>query len=427
MTDATQSRRQTVLRHMVAAARLDLTLGMRNVIRQSRRSGLGLFAVIMGVAALILAGGFFEWSYHAMREGMIRSRLGHAQVVTKGYYESGTADPFAFLMDGASQTLRALRSMPNVVAVAPRVEFGGLISKGEATISFMGQGVDPTAEERLAGAIHMVEGSALASSDGRSVVLGQGLAANLGAKVGDTVTLLVSTKTRGVNAVELRIAGIFVTSSKAYDDYALRLPLTTAQELLRVQAVHALVVLLDDIENTDRFIEQASALPVDSRLEVLPWYRLPEADFHRKTVELFSSQMNFLRILVAVIIVLSISNTLMSNVRERIGEIGTCMAMGDSRSTIRRRFVLEGAVLGATGGLAGTTLGILLGLIIDRIGIPMPPPPGMSVGFDAGIRLTPTVISGAFIIAVVTALLAAAYPAWNASRLPVVDALRHAR
>jgi putative ABC transport system permease protein len=51
----------------------------------------------------------------------------------------------------------------------------------------------------------------------------------------------------------------------------------------------------------------------------------------------------------------------------------------------------------------------------------------MSVGFDAGIRLTPTVISGAFIIAVVTALLAAAYPAWNASRLPVVDALRHAR
>ena len=67
------------------------------------------------------------------------------------------------------------------------------------------------------------------------------------------------------------------------------------------------------------------------------------ADFYNKTVSLFSKQVLVVKIMIAVIIVLSISNTMMTNVRERVSEIGTCMALGDRRSTILRRFLAEGA------------------------------------------------------------------------------------
>ena len=55
--------------------------------------------------------------------------------------------------------------------------------------------------------------------------MGRGLAANLGAKVGDTVVLLANTASGGINAVEVRVRGLFSTITKAYDDVALRVPL----------------------------------------------------------------------------------------------------------------------------------------------------------------------------------------------------------
>ncbi|MFO1320379.1 MAG: ABC transporter permease [Burkholderiales bacterium] len=406
---------------------LDLRLGLRNVTRQTRRSALGLIAVVIGVVALILAAGFFEWNYNAMREGMIQARLGHAQVVKKGYFESGSSDPFAFLLPESTDDRTLIEAAPHVAAVAPRLSFNGLISRGDATIAFMGQGVDPEREGKLSGAIKIIDGEGLSKIDAKEVILGKGLAENLGAKVGQTVVLLASTVTRGVSAVEVKVAGIFVTSAKAYDDYALRLPLKTSQELLRVKGVHAWIVLLDRTDKTDDFVERVGPKLKATDIDFLPWHALPEADFYNKTVALFGKQMGFLRFLVSVIIVLSISNTLMNNVRERIGEIGTCMALGDTSAIVRRRFMVEGAMMGFVGGLVGVIAGTIAGIVVDRIGIPMPPPPGMSIGYTAGIRLTFGIGLGSLALASLTAFIAGIYPAWSASRLPIVDALRHAR
>jgi putative ABC transport system permease protein len=55
----------------------------------------------------------------------------------------------------------------------------------------------------------------------------------------------------------------------------------------------------------------------------------------------------------------------------------------------------------------------------------MPPPPGMEEGYTGKIRITTSVLTNAFLIAFVTTVLAGLYPAWKASRLPIVDALRH--
>lgn len=71
----------------------DVLLALRSLLRQPRRTAIALFAIGFGVVALLLAGGFMEWIFWAMRESTIQSQLGHVQVVRPGYLEQGAADP----------------------------------------------------------------------------------------------------------------------------------------------------------------------------------------------------------------------------------------------------------------------------------------------------------------------------------------------
>ena len=112
---------------------------------------------------------------------------------------------------------------------------------------------------------------------------------------------------------------------------------------------------------------------------------------------------------------------------ERTREIGTAMALGVRRRRVLTLFLLEGAVLGLLAGIIGVTLGYGLAALISHIGIPMPAAPGMSRGFIAEIIITPGIAFDALLLAVFTTLAASLYPAWRASQLIIVDALRHNR
>nr|MCU0898686.1 FtsX-like permease family protein [Burkholderiales bacterium] len=131
--------------------------------------------------------------------------------------------------------------------------------------------------------------------------------------------------------------------------------------------------------------------------------------------------------IVAAIVILSILNTLTMSVLERTAEIGTVMALGSRRRDVLRRFLIEGTVIGIVGGVLGVVLGLVIAQIASAIGIPMPPPPGMSDGYTARLLVTPELLFGAALLAGVTAAVASLYPAWKASRLEIVDALRHSR
>ncbi len=410
----------------IAMLALDVRLAIRNVLRQKRRSAVGLVAVASGIVALLLASGFFEWNYDAMRENTIRARIGHLQIMRQGYLQSGVADPFAFLMPATSEVRQRIEADPQVDTVAPRIEFSGLVSVGESTLSFLGEGVDPAREERLSGALRILAGEDLSERDGMGIIVGQGLARDLGAKVGQKVVLLANTSSGGINAVEPHIRGIFATDTEAYDNYAIRLPLPTAQALLRVSGVHTWLVLLRQTRQTDAVLERLEQTLASTQLAVIPWYQTAVADFYNKTVSLFSKQVLVVKLMIAVIIVLSILNTMMTNVRERVAEIGTSMALGDRRSTILRRFAAEGAVLGLLGGVIGAVAGLSLAWLISWVGIPMPAPPGMAHGYVAGILLTPRLVAEAIALSIFTAFLAGLYPAWKASRMSIHDALRHA-
>ena len=406
---------------------LEARLAARNLLRQPVRSAIALSAILFGVISLVLSGGFIEWIFWAMREATVYSKLGHIQIAKAGYFSQAQEEPSAFIIPADVRKLAQISSTPQVRLVTTRLAFNGLASHAETTTSFVGEGVEPENEQSVSHLLHIIKGENLSSKDPKGIILGQGLASSLGVNVGDSVILLVTLSSGGINAIEGHVRGLFFTVSKEFDDSALRIPIPLAQELLRVSGAHTWIVLLDSTEETNNVLAQLKNRIQTGKgaLEIKSWNEL--ADFYNKTVTLFSRQMTVVQLIIALIIILSIANTMTMSVIERTGEIGTLMALGNKNKQIMRLFVTEGLILGVFGGITGVMVGYALARAISYLGIPMPPAPGMTTGFTGQIRVTLWLASQALIIAIITSLLASLYPAWKASHLNIVDALRHNR
>ena len=124
-------------------------LALRNVLRHRLRSLTAVSAVAFGVTAMVLANGFIDWSLWGMRESTIRSQLGHLQVSRSGYRSAGRQTHSPTSSRPVPPSAMLLESDPDTVVVAPRLSFSGLVSRGDATISFIGEGVVPERESTM--------------------------------------------------------------------------------------------------------------------------------------------------------------------------------------------------------------------------------------------------------------------------------------
>ena len=386
---------------------------------------MAIGAVAFGTVAMLLASGFIAWIFQNFREYSIHSQLGHIQLTRRLDERPGRSNANAAMLAVDSRAVEIVARQPDVELVAPRLSFNGFISAGDATLSFVGEGVDPDKERKLSVSVTTAAGEPLDARDPSGIVIGEGLAANLGVKPGDKVVLLVAPQSGSVNGVDAHIRGTFFSVTKAYDDSALRVPLPLAERLLRVKGAQRWLILLRNTADTSSVLESLRAALGGQGIRLTPWWEL--ADFYNKTVTLFSRQLDVIKAVIAIIVVLSISNTMMMNVLERTREIGTSMALGTPRRKLLIQYVVEGLFLGLLGGLAGLLLGVALAALVTAIGIPMPPPPGMRHGFTGGILLEPMLLLQALALAVAATLAASVYPAHKASRMAIVDALRHNR
>jgi putative ABC transport system permease protein len=413
---------------------ISIKLAIRNVFRNKIRTLITLAAIAFGSVSIIIAGGFFEDTFMQMREAVIHSHLGHIQIYAKGYNDHGSSAPFDYLIEDPDSVIQKIAPLDHVKLVTPRISFSGMISTGDNTVSVFCQGVDPEGESILnkietikdaETGLAIQEGLNLTKEDKFDVILGRGLAKNLDAKPGDSLVLLTNTVEGSLNAFDMNVKGIFFTASKEFDDRALMLPISMAQKLIRTQGAQTLVVLLDHTRNTALVKEVIlkTIQTMDVKLEIRTWNQL--ADFYNKTVELYGRQFFILKFIITIIVILSIFNTINMAIWERTREIGTIMAMGYKKIDIMKLFLAEGFILGFLGGIAGIAIGTMLAWIISFFGIPMPPPPGATVGWTAFIKVVPDLLLTSMTISVIASLLSSFYPAFKASNLIITDALRH--
>jgi putative ABC transport system permease protein len=127
----------------------------------------------------------------------------------------------------------------------------------------------------------------------------------------------------------------------------------------------------------------------------------------------------------AIVVVLATANTMTMSVFERTREIGTLLAIGMERSSIRALFLLEGILLGVIGSGVGAVLSLLLRAVLNASGIMLPPPPGATHGNVLHVVFIPAAYGIGFAVMSVTLLVAAWWPARRAARLDPVEALGH--
>lgn len=403
------------------SARLRVALAF---LREPQRVLTVCLTVALGTVALILASGFIERTFSVFREAVIHAHTAHLQVLPAS--GDDRIDPGSGDRGGVRQRVeRELATAHPGAIVAGRLSFAGLVGFGERTVGFLGEGVEPGNEAALSKAVRLSAGAQLSEADPAQVILGEGLARSLGAGVGDRITLLANLPRGGVNAVEVTVAGLFHTSTKAYDDRALRLPMASARRLTRLQGYSRLMVLLPETEAAATAAERLRTALADAPVKVKPWTEL--ADFYNKTVELFRRQLGFVRGVILALVLLTVFNAMARSVMERQREIGTMMALGARRAAVARRFVGEALVTGALGGAAGVLLGAGIAWLVNRIGIPMPPPPGTAHGFTGGIEFSGGGAVVAFVSVLTVCAVASLGPALRAARLNPVDALRAER
>jgi putative ABC transport system permease protein len=419
---------------------ITLKIAIRNIFRHKTRTLITLSTIIFGCVALIFAGGFFEDIFYKMRESYIKAHTGHIQIFKKGYLEKGRIEPYSYLIDNPGQTITLINQIEGVKFTTSRLQFSGLMSTGENTISFIGIGIEPQYEQAvesggyglrkatkdltLSGVI-ITEGSSLNEKDTYTIMLGKGLASAIGAKKDDVLILLTNTVNGSINALDVNVKGIFYTSSQAYDDHVLRLPLSTAQRLLATESIQSLVVMLNKTEDTQKVKNALINMFKEGNLdlELKSWDEL--SDFYAQTVKLFNRLFFILKIVITIIVILSIFNTMNMAVLERIDEIGTIMALGTKGRGVLNLFMYEGLTLGAIGGAFGIIFGAAVTSIISRIGIPMPSPPGATMAWLSEPKIVPSMLVFSFTLSLATALISSLYPAYRASQLEIAEALRH--
>jgi len=403
-------------------------LAWRNVFRNRVRTLVSVLAIASGTAALVLNAGIILNIFGELREDAIHGRLGHLQVYRSGYSDHHLEDPLAYRIAPAESDLilQLARTNSRVRRATRRSEFSGLISNGDRRASFLGVAVDPQDDPEFSGHTTLREGAAMAADRPYGVLAGFGLAQKLQAHPGDGLIIMTTTASDVLNAVHVKLLGVFEGGLKEFDDWALKVPRATAAQLLLDESDEQIVLLLNRTEDlaAARLELEDEFRRAGLNLETRAWSEL--ALFHNQVVGLFGRELGIIRLIVAAIVILGIGNAIGMSIMERSVELATLRALGINARAVTALLTLEALLTGVLGATLGILGAVAFARVVNEIGIAYPSPPGSTRPFQGGIDVAPAVLAEAFAVSLTASLLAAAFPIWRTIRQPIALALRHA-
>jgi len=465
-----------------------LSLAWRNLLRNRRRSLMTLVAMVLGLVAVLLFGGYIRDINYALQSDFVRL-TGHLQIQHKDYFHFGSGNPAAYGISRYERVLETVKTDPvlaPLVAVAtPMLQFGAIAGNSAAGVSrtVFVTGVVPDDQSRMRewngyGLRMLARRLPLSGSAPDTAVIGTGVARVLQLceplKVSDCVAAAAPSEPQGAglpaDIAALADSGVNAGAAAASATSAARprieLLAANAQGAPNVAAVNVLraefqgIKELDDVyvglhlPQAQRLVfgaapPQVTAIALQlhhtadmpaarKRLEELLATRLKDEPlgiidfetlnpFYGQTLAMFAAIFGFISVLIGAIVLFTVSNTMSMAVVERTAEIGTLRAIGLRRAGIRAIFLSEGVVLGCFGALLGTVAAVALAWVINHLGFTWIPP-GRIEPVPLAVRVVGenAMLAGSAIGLVVVAALSAILPAARAARMNIVEALRHA-
>jgi ABC-type lipoprotein release transport system permease subunit len=406
---------------------LYLRLAWRNIWRHRRRTVIIVLAMGLSLGMMMFYDGLMDGFNNAIAGNAVRVLGGNVQVHAEGYREKVDSNPLLPLTNDMAVVQAAL-AQPNVIAASRRIQTGGLISNREGAFTMAIIGIDAEAEAPVSLiAEHIVAGRYVENTDEDTVLIGKGLADALSIKVGDRITMVGSDIHKQNRQRTMTVIGIYDIGIPSMEKATSYISLAEAQNLfgLRDQST--------EVQITLKRVGTESAI-VNALTPLLPGYEVESWANNYPELGNAVGRKNIVMDIFSVIIVMiagiGILNLLMMAIYERTREIGLLGAMGLKPREIATTFILEGALIGFVGVIAGIAMGLMINLSLMQV--------GMDYTQFAGITDYMALISGKVyptlgisklpiraIIIFVIAALAALVPAIIASRREPSEALHH--
>ena len=405
-------------------------IAVRNLSRYKRRTFLtsSLIAIgVMFVLVFVAASGSFKY---IMIGQITDSMLGHLQVHRSGYVASIDSLPLTLNLSAKAEKKleKTMGNIPEIEAFSPRIKFGGMFSNFIETTNIRVNGVYP--EKEIATVplfLSRIKQGERSIKQGE-ILIPELLASGMKTKVGDTIVVIATNRDGSVNGKQFIIGGIIesVTGPGGRDGY---MHITDAMEVLRMEEmeISEVAIRLKDFNNLNAVNDRLNELlskelnkqgkPV---FDVRTWEKL--SPFYN-VARMINVMTFFIKLMLIAIVLVSIMNVMIMAVFERIREIGTISAIGTLPKKILSLFLIEGFSLGVFGAVVGNILALGVIFLINLVKITF------NFGRQSGLVLSPSIDIGDIfwisLIVIFVSVAAALQPAFKASRMEPVEALRH--
>ena len=403
---------------------------LRVALRFLREGHMQTLLIIVGVAAGVAVIAYVSALINGLQSNTLAKTLG-AQAHISLRAPDDLVTPAALPVVGAAvltetqpraQRLRSvanwqalvplLERLPDVAGVSPMVSGSGLALRGEASQAIALMGVDLDRYDRVVGLRSKVVSGSARLAPGEAIV-GRELAADLGVRVGDRLTVQTSGAGGSVSDA-VRVTALVDLGVKDLNRRTVIVPLRAAQSLLALPGGATQI----DLTLKDVWVAQTLASELQTRL---PYKIESWQESNAQLVSALNAQSistAIIRGVVLAVVVLGIASVLVVSVVQKGREIGILRAMGATRGQVLRVFLVQGAVVGVLGSVLGLLLAVALIWVFTHFvrgsdGLPL-----------FSIALPPAMALQVALIASVCGVLAAVAPARRAAALDPAQAIR---
>ncbi|HDY7909743.1 TPA: lipoprotein-releasing ABC transporter permease subunit LolE [Vibrio vulnificus] len=260
---------------------------------------------------------------------------------------------------------------PKVVAAAPYVKFTGLVERGNKLKAVEVRGVEPDFEQAVSTMSQFIDQQAWSQflPGQNQVIVGRGVANELGVDVGDYVTLLIpqtgeSTKVQAPKRVRVKVMGM-LTLNGQIDHNLVLLPIADAQQYNHLgEGVTGIALKTNDVLNAQAIVREVGR-QIDVYVYLRSWQQ--QFGFLYRDIQLVRTIMYLVMVLVIGVACFNIVSTLMMAVKDRASEIAILRTMGAGDGLIKRIFVWQGVFSGVLGSVLGSVVGVLVALNLTTL------------------------------------------------------------
>ena len=405
-------------------------IAIRNLMRYKRRTLLTASLITMGVV-FVLVFVSVSSSFKNMMIGQVTdSFLGHIQIHRKGYVASIESLPLTMNLgpQAIKKVEKVISEIPEIDVYSIRIKFGGGFSNFVETTNIRLNGIDPVEEIKTIPLFpaRIIEGEKIIRKG--EILIPELLAKGMKVKVGDTIVIIATNQDGSVNGRQFIVGGIVesVIGPGGRDGY---IHIDDAMDILRMDEVEIseIAIRLKDFDKlhvvssklNDAFSKELNKKG-KPKFEVHTWEKLHPFYNIARMIDIMTF---FIKLMLIAIVLISIMNVMVMAVYERIREIGTIAAMGTMPGKILSMFVIEGFSLGVFGVILGNILGIAIIFILNISKITF------DFGRQTGLLLSPTLhLQDVFVISIIViiiSVIASLQPAYKASKMEPIEALRY--